>query len=274
MTTDFRDVRAVDSSRLHGDQSERIGRPRRTLLDEADASSESPFPLPSVRAETGALLERQLLISGGLEERWLPPAFADRGSRRIALIFGLLALAGTGAGFALYAHYQNIQGELRAEIADLSETIATVRSDNERLLHEQREAGLRLEKTTDELAREATEKQRLRLETERKEGELKLAREELRSLRSAIDGLKEQSRKLEAERLSELGAFLRESLALPMELFRSISRPAGAAASVGPVPRDDQTAPLVESPPDSAARPVPPREDESRASPPKPDGEG
>lgn len=246
MTTDFRDIRStVDSGRLDGDQrvvQQRIGRPRQTLLDDdGDAPPEPPFVLPSVRAETGALLERQLLISGGLEERRLPPVLGDRGSRRIALIFGLLALAGGTAGFALHVHYQNMRDELRAELSERNEQIAAVQSDNERLRREQRDAELRFEKTTGELAREVTEKQRIRLEAEQKESELKRAREELLSLRGAIDGLKERYRRLEAGRLSELGAILQESLLAPLELFRSISRPAGAAAAAGPVPRESTT---------------------------------
>ena len=99
MTTDFRDVRtAVDSSRGYdeetGVQGNRIRRSRQALLNgTGDESLEPPFAFPSARAETGALLERQLLISGGLDDRRLLPSLGDRRTRRIGVLFGLFVLS-------------------------------------------------------------------------------------------------------------------------------------------------------------------------------------
>ncbi len=265
MTTDFRDIRpAVDPSRLHhddyGSQGNGIHRSRPTLLDGTGGESlESPFALPSARAETGALLERQLLISGGLDDRRFPPTLGDRGTRRIGALFGLFVLAVFGAGSALYVQYETTQEEWRIELGARNEEIAAIGAVNERLFRERRETELRLEKTAGELSRGVTENQRILREAHRTEDELKLVQTELLSLRSEIGGLKERYTKLESERLAELGVFFRKSFLLPLERLRSLVKP-GDVTAVGPVPKTattDRASPLVESPQIFTERTVP-----------------
>ncbi len=268
MTTDFRDVRpAVDSSRLHHDESgvqgNRIRGSRPTLLDDTGVESlESPYALPSARAETGALLERQLLISGGLDDRRLPPTIGDRRTPRIVVLFGLFVLAVLGAGSALYVQYESTQEEWRTELDARNEEIAATGADNERLVRERRETELRLEKTADELSKGATENQRILRKAHRTEGALELARTELLSLRSEIGGLKERYAKLEAERLAELGAFFRKSILLPLERLRSMVKPLDVTATVGPVPNAATTE--LESPQVSTERTSPSTQEELR----------
>ncbi len=265
MTTDFKDIRPT-VERLHHNEStvqgNRIRGSRQTLLDDTGGESLEPFAFPSARAETGALLERQLLISGGLDDGRLPPMLGDRGTRRIGVLFGLFVLVVIGTGSALYVQYESTQEEWRTELGARNEEIAAMQVDNERVVRERRETELRLEKTADELSKGATENQRILRKAHRTEGELELARTELLSLRSEIGGLKERYTKLEAERLAELGAFFRKSILLPLERLRSMVKPAAVTATVGPVPNAATTE--LESPQVSTERTAPSTQEELR----------
>lgn len=243
MTPDFENLRsATEVGRLQGEESEvpgmRTRRSRDALLEGAsDPSREGPpFVLPSARAETGALLERQLLISGGLDDRRLPRSFGDRGSRTTLLLVTLLVLMVLGGGSALYVHYQRTQEDWRSRLSAKNAEIAGVRADNEDLLRRRRETERRLQETRGELEKESREKQRVAREAETTRRALEHARMDLASLRDQVGELKGLYEKLKAERLSELGSFLRTSFVRPFEGIWSLAKPETPPA--GPVPKE------------------------------------
>lgn len=242
MTPDFENLRSsTDAGRLESEATRvpEIGtrRSRDSLLEGAsdDSREVPPFVLPSARAETGALLERQLLISGGLEDRRLARSLRDRGSRSTFLLVTVFLLVGLGSAAALYVRFQEIQEDWRSRLSAKDDEIAGVRADNRDLLRQRTETERRLEETSGKLKNESSEKHRIAREAETARRELEHTRSDLASLRGQMGELQSLYRRLKAERLSELGRFLRASFVRPFRGLWSMRK--APALSVGPIPK-------------------------------------